>query len=148
MSKLVSGYGIRINPFHKGNYHHDGVDISSARGTVVTATAEGQVTIVKRSDLVAGYGNYLEVDHGDGYVTRYSHLEEIVVRQGQTVKKGQSIGIVGSSGGSIAPHLHYEVIKNGNNLNPIDFFMEGIASGQYEALVNFRKNKINLLTDG
>jgi murein DD-endopeptidase MepM/ murein hydrolase activator NlpD len=141
VSKLVSGYGIRINPFHKGNYHHDGVDISSARGTIVTATAEGQVTIVKRSDLVAGYGNYIEVDHGDGYITRYSHLEEIVVRQGQTVKKGQSIGIVGSSGGSIAPHLHYEVIKDGNNLNPIDFFMEGIVSGQYEALVNFSKKQ-------
>ncbi|MBP9925335.1 MAG: M23 family metallopeptidase [Cyclobacteriaceae bacterium] len=141
MNKLVSGYGIRINPFHKGNYHHDGVDIASARGTVVRTTAEGQVSIVKRSDLVAGYGNYIEVDHGDGYITRYSHLEEIVVRQGQTVKKGQSIGIVGSSGGSIAPHLHYEVIKEGVNLNPINFFMEGIASDQYEVLVNISKKQ-------
>ncbi|MBL7877369.1 MAG: M23 family metallopeptidase [Cyclobacteriaceae bacterium] len=141
VSKLVSGYGVRINPFHKGNYHHDGVDIASPRGTVVNTTAGGQISVVKRSDLVAGYGNYIEVDHGDGYVTRYSHLEEIVVRQGQTVKKGQSIGIVGSSGGSIAPHLHYEVIRNGINLNPINFFMEGIASDQYEILVNISKKQ-------
>jgi murein DD-endopeptidase MepM/ murein hydrolase activator NlpD len=68
-------------------------------------------------------------------------LEEFVVRTGQTVKKGQSIGIVGSSGGSIAPHLHYEVIKMALILNPIKFFMEGIASGQYEVLVNSAKKQ-------
>ncbi|MCW5912605.1 MAG: M23 family metallopeptidase [Cyclobacteriaceae bacterium] len=141
LEKLVSGYGMRINPFHKGKYHHDGVDIASPRGTAVLATAPGRVLITKRSELVAGYGNYIEVDHGNGYITRYSHLEEIEVRTGQKIEKGQRMGTVGSTGGSIAPHLHYEVIKNGVNLDPVKFFMEGISSDQYEILVNLSRKQ-------
>lgn len=136
LEKLVSGFGTRINPFHKGKYQHDGVDIAAPRGTNVVATAPGRVLITKKSDLVAGYGNYIEIDHGNGYITRYSHLEDIVVRTGQKIEKGQSIATIGSTGGSIAPHLHYEVIKNGVNLDPIKFFMEGISSAQYEVLVS------------
>jgi murein DD-endopeptidase MepM/ murein hydrolase activator NlpD len=141
VAKLVSGYGTRINPFHKGHYHHDGVDIASPRGTLVVAAGPGRIVLIKKSDLVAGYGNYVEVDHGNGYITRYSHLEDITVRQGQSIKKGQSIGSVGSSGGSIAPHLHYEVIKDGKNLDPIKFFMEGLASVEYEALVGYSQKQ-------
>lgn len=141
VEKLVSGYGIRINPFHKGNYHHDGVDIASPRGTPVIAAGKGRVVLTRRSDLVAGYGNYVEIDHGYGYITRYSHLEDIVVRQGQSIKKGEVLGSVGSSGGSIAPHLHYEVIKNGVSLNPVRFIMEGIPTDRYEALVVISKKQ-------
>lgn len=141
LEKLVSGFGVRINPFHKGKYHHDGVDIAAPRGTGVVATAPGRVLITKKSELVAGYGHYVEIDHGNGYITRYSHLEEIEVRTGQKIEKGQRLGTIGSSGGSIAPHLHYEVMKNGVNLDPIKFFMEGISSGQYEALVNLSKKQ-------
>lgn len=136
ITKLVSGFGTRINPFHKGHYHHDGVDIASPRGTHVLSAAPGRVLMIKKSDLMAGYGNYVEVDHGNGYITRYSHLEDITVNQGQSLKKGQALGSIGSTGGSIAPHLHYEVIKDGNNIDPIRFFMEGIAADQYEALVS------------
>jgi murein DD-endopeptidase MepM/ murein hydrolase activator NlpD len=136
VSKLVSGYGIRINPFHKGQYHHDGVDIASPRDTPVLASAPGRVILTKRSDLVAGYGNFVEIDHGNGYVTRYGHLEEIIVRQGQVLKKGQIIGSVGSSGGSIAPHVHYEVILEGKNLDPIKFILEGISADQYKVLLS------------
>jgi murein DD-endopeptidase MepM/ murein hydrolase activator NlpD len=136
VSKLVSGFGIRINPFHKGQYHHDGVDIASPRDTPVLASAPGRVILTKRSDLVAGYGNFVEIDHGNGYVTRYGHLEEIIVRQGQVLKKGQIIGSVGSSGGSIAPHVHYEVILEGKNLDPIKFILEGISADQYKVLLS------------
>jgi murein DD-endopeptidase MepM/ murein hydrolase activator NlpD len=141
IEKVVSGFGTRINPFHKGHYHHDGVDIASPRGTLVLAAGPGRIVLIKKSDLVAGYGNYVEVDHGNGYITRYSHLEDISVKQGQFIKKGQSLGSVGSSGGSIAPHLHYEVIKNNINIDPIKFFMEGIGSEHYEALVGYSQKQ-------
>jgi len=141
VAKLVSGFGVRINPFHKGQYHHDGVDIASPRGTLVLATAPGRVILVKKSDLVAGYGNYVEIDHGNGYVTRYSHMEEISIREGQAVKKGQALGSVGSTGGSIAPHLHYEVINQGKNVDPVKFIVTGIEAKQYEVLVNNSKKQ-------
>ncbi|MBX2896281.1 MAG: M23 family metallopeptidase [Cyclobacteriaceae bacterium] len=141
LEKLVSGFGTRIHPFHKGKYQHDGVDIAATRGTTVVATAPGRVLITKKSDLVAGYGNYIEIDHGNGYITRYSHLEDIAVRTGQKIDKGQPIATVGSTGGSIAPHLHYEVIKHGINLDPIKFFIEGISSGQYKVLVSLSKKQ-------
>ncbi|MBX2916448.1 MAG: M23 family metallopeptidase [Cyclobacteriaceae bacterium] len=141
IEKLVSGFGTRINPFHKGKYQHDGVDIATPRGSAVVATAPGRVLITKKSDLVAGYGNYLEIDHGNGYITRYAHLEDIAVRTGQKIEKGQVIAAIGSTGGSIAPHLHYEVIKNGVSLDPIKFFMEGISSAQYKVLVSLSKKQ-------
>jgi len=138
---LVSGFGTRINPFHKGHYHHDGVDITSTRSSSVLAAGNGQVITTKRSDLLAGFGNYVEIDHGHGLITRYSHLEEITVRVGQKIKKGLALGTVGSTGGSIAPHLHYEVIENGINVDPIKFFAEGLNAGQYQELVNKSKKQ-------
>jgi murein DD-endopeptidase MepM/ murein hydrolase activator NlpD len=141
LSKLVSGFGTRINPFHKGHYHHDGVDIASPRGTHVLAGGNGQVITIKRSELLAGYGNYIEIDHGHGIITRYSHLEEITVRQGQNLKKGDFIGTVGSSGGSIAPHLHYEVIQDGSNIDPLKFFAEGLNAELFQELVTKSKKQ-------
>jgi murein DD-endopeptidase MepM/ murein hydrolase activator NlpD len=146
VDKLVSGFGTRINPFHKGNYHHDGVDIASARGTLVLASGHGQIITVKRSDLVAGYGNYVEIDHGHGIVTRYSHLDDINARIGQQVKKGQPIGTVGSTGGSVAPHLHYEVIVNNQNVEPVKFFMENLSADQFKEVVS-RSKKMNQSLD-
>lgn len=139
LSKLVSGFGTRIHPFHKGHYHHDGVDIASARGTAVLAAGHGRVIMTKRSDLLAGFGNYVEVDHGNGIITRYSHLEDITVRNGQKIKKGEALGSVGSSGGSIAPHLHYELIKNGTNIDPVTFFAEGLHAREYQEMVSKSK---------
>lgn len=141
LSNLVSGFGTRINPFHKGHYHHDGVDITSARGTSVLAAGHGQVITTKRSDLLAGFGNYVEIDHGHGIITRYSHLEEITVRPGQKIKKGQTLGSVGTSGGSIAPHLHYEVTQDGANVDPIKFFAEGLNADQYQKLITKSKKQ-------
>ena len=134
-SHLVSGYGIRINPFHKGKYHHDGIDIASPRGSDVLAAAAGVVTMVKKSDLQAGYGNYIEIDHSNGYVTRYANLGDVLVRFGQKVAKGHTIGVIGISGGSIAPHIHYEVLKDGKNLDPAKYLVHGLSAAQYEAVI-------------
>lgn len=141
VSKLVSGFGTRINPFHKGHYHHDGADIAAPRGTNIIATGPGYVIQIKKSDLLAGYGNYIEINHGNGYVTRYSHMEDITVRYGQRITKGQIIGTVGSSGGTIAPHLHYEVIWEGKNVDPLKFIVEGISAIDYQALVTKGKKQ-------
>jgi murein DD-endopeptidase MepM/ murein hydrolase activator NlpD len=140
VNKLVSGFGTRINPFHKGNYHHAGVDIAAARGTLVLAASHGEIVTVKKSDMVAGYGNYIEIDHGHDIITRYSHLDYIQVKAGQRIKKGQVIGTVGSSGGSIAPHLHYEVINNGVNLDPVKFFLENLTADEFNIIVSRSKH--------
>src|SRR5690606_378962 len=84
---VVSGSGTRINPFHKGKYKHPGIDFAAPRGTVVVATAPGRVTLVRESRLQAGYGTYIEINHGGGLVTRYAHLHEVKVKQGETVTK-------------------------------------------------------------
>jgi murein DD-endopeptidase MepM/ murein hydrolase activator NlpD len=131
---LVSGFGERINPFHKGNYEHPGVDFAAARGTEVLATASGRVININRSLLQAGYGNYIDIDHGHGFVTRYAHLEDVSVHRGQKVAKGHTIGTIGNSGGSIMPHLHYEIIRDGELVNPTPYMMEGLTSEQHNTL--------------
>lgn len=132
---LVSGFGERINPFHKGRYNHPGVDFASPRGTEVFATARGRVIAVKKTTLQAGYGNYIDVDHGNDFVTRYAHLEGINVRRGQYIDKGVVIGTIGNSGGSVAPHLHYEVIRDGEPVDPAPYIIEGLTSEHYSALL-------------
>jgi murein DD-endopeptidase MepM/ murein hydrolase activator NlpD len=131
---LLSGFGMRINPFHKGLYEHPGIDIAAVRGTEVISTAAGRIIQIKKSDLQAGYGNYIEVDHGNGFITRYAHLEEIRVKLYQKVDKGSVIATSGNSGGSIAPHLHYEIVRNGINVNPVNYLVEGLSSDDYHHL--------------
>jgi murein DD-endopeptidase MepM/ murein hydrolase activator NlpD len=138
---VASGFGDRVNPFHKGTYHHPGVDFISPRGTAILATAKGTVSMVKRSDLQAGYGNYLEIDHGHGLVTRYAHLEEITVKPGQKVSKGMTIATLGNSGGSIAPHLHYEIIRDGEQVNPALYMIEGLTSQEHSNLLSSSKKQ-------
>ncbi len=131
---LVAGFGVRINPFHKRNYHHDGIDIALAKGTEVLATGNGRVISLYNSPLEAGLGNYIEIEHGNGLVTRYAHLEKISVTWGQKIKKGQVIGLSGSSGGSTAPHLHYEVIEYGKSLDPLAYVIEEISAERHQQL--------------
>ena len=132
---LVSGFGVRINPFHKGNYHHDGIDIALPKGTEILATGNGKVVSINNFNrLEAGFGNYVEIDHGYGLVTRYAHLEQINVTWGQKITQGQVIGLSGSTGGSAAPHLHYEVIKYGKNLDPFTYIIEGISAERHHQL--------------
>lgn len=132
--KLFSGFGMRVNPFHKGLYKHPGIDIAVPRGTEVIATAAGLVTEIKKSELQAGYGNYIEIDHGHGFITRYAHLEEIKVKSRQKISKGEVIALTGNSGGSIAPHLHYEIVRNGENVNPIHYMIEDQSSKDHAEL--------------
>ncbi|HTJ49824.1 MAG TPA: M23 family metallopeptidase [Cyclobacteriaceae bacterium] len=138
---LVSGFGTRINPFHKGKYKHPGIDFAAPRGTEVFATAQGRVIDVNKSDIQAGYGNSVDIDHGHGFVTRYSHLETIEVKAGQKVTKHMVIGTVGSSGGSIAPHLHYEVIHRGETVDPMAYMIEGLDSHAYNKLISLSKKQ-------
>jgi murein DD-endopeptidase MepM/ murein hydrolase activator NlpD len=138
---LASGFGTRIHPFHKGLFHHPGIDFVAPRGTDVRATGSGEVVAVHNSKLEAGYGNYVEIDHGHGFVTRYAHLEEIRVRYGQHIDKGMPLGTVGSSGGSVAPHVHYEVIRDGENANPVHFMIERLSSADYKKLTALAKKQ-------
>lgn len=132
---LVSGFGVRINPFHKGNYHHDGIDIALPRGTEILATGNGRVISFSNHDMLqAGLGNFIEIDHGNGLVTRYSHLDQVDVTWGQKITQGQVIGRAGSTGGSVAPHLHYEVIEYGKNLDPLMYIIEGINAEGHQKL--------------
>lgn len=132
--KLISGFGKRIHPFHKGLYDHPGIDIAATRGTQVVASADGYISDVTNSDLLAGYGNQVEVTHNEDLTTRYAHLETIAVKRGQKIKKGQVIGTLGNSGGSIAPHLHYEVLKKGKEQNPVYYLLQNISPADYQQL--------------
>ncbi|RAV97942.1 M23 family metallopeptidase [Pseudochryseolinea flava] len=138
---LASGFGDRVNPFHKGTYHHEGIDLAMPRGTAVLATGNGTVVSIKRSELQAGYGNYIEINNGNGFVTRFTHLEEIVVRIGQKIEKGAIIGTVGNSGGSVAPHLHYEILVKGKQVNPVLYMIEGFDPDQYSSMLQKSKQQ-------
>jgi len=136
LTRLASGYGMRINPFHKARVKHEGIDFAAPRGSNVYSTGNGKVTKVKtKSTLETGYGNYIEITHEGGFKTKYAHLEEVNVTEGQEVTRGDVIGYVGSSGGSTAPHVHYEVIKNDKKIDPINFFINQLNDSEYNQLV-------------
>ena len=116
-----SGFGIRRDPFTGGLEFHKGIDISAPTGTPVVATADGRVEKAEWNS--GGYGNVVVINHGRGIKTLYAHLSKILVREGQKVRRGQIIGLVGSTGKSVAPHLHYEVEVNGEAVNPIRYIL-------------------------
>ena len=116
---VTSGFGLRVDPKTKEKKNHIGVDFKCNMGTPVKATANGVVISV--SDTPGGYGKKIEIQHDENFVTRYAHLGEIQVEEGQKVKLGEVVAHSGNSGWSTAPHLHYEVIKDGKPVNPSDF---------------------------
>ena len=103
LTRLASGFGMRMHPIYKARRRHYGIDFSAIKGTPIYATGDGVVKLAKPSLRKTGYGNQVEVDHGYGYITKYAHMQMFVVRKGQNVKRGQLIGYVGNSGGSTAP---------------------------------------------
>lgn len=115
---FTSGYGVRSDPFRGRAAMHAGIDLAGPMGTPIYATADGYV---QRSQWVNGYGNLVEVNHGRGIQTRYGHLSKSLVRDGQQVKRGQMIALMGSTGRSTGSHLHYEVRVDGKAVNPIPF---------------------------
>ncbi len=130
---LASGFGIRIHPIYKVRKMHSGIDFAAPIGTPIYATADGVVDNVDIS--FTGYGKKVEINHGFGYRTRYAHMHAFVVRNGQSVKRGELIGFVGDTGVSTAPHLHYEVFINGTQVNPIHYFFNDLNPAEYAKII-------------
>ncbi len=122
--RLVSGFGYRKHPLRGGYHLHSGIDIDAPYGTQVKATGDG--IVVKAGVSESGYGIQVEIDHGNGFKTKYAHLSKVLVRIGQKVKRGDVIGKVGSTGWSTGPHLHYEVIKGKKKINPYPYLTLGL----------------------
>ena len=134
--KLVSGFGARFHPILKYRRMHTGIDFTARPGTPVYATGDGVVRIAGRNaEGLSGYGVVVAIDHGYGFRTLYAHLKGTNVRVGQHVKRGEKIGEVGSTGLSTGNHLHYEVILNGNKVNPIYYFFNDLTPDEYEEII-------------
>jgi murein DD-endopeptidase MepM/ murein hydrolase activator NlpD len=130
---LVSGFGYRIHPIYRTRRMHTGVDIAVKKGTPVYASGDG--TVVKPESGMGGYGILVLIDHGFGYQSLYAHLSKVAVKPGKKVKRGELIGYVGSTGLSVAPHLHYEVIKGGQQVNPVHYFYNDLNPSDYEEVI-------------
>jgi murein DD-endopeptidase MepM/ murein hydrolase activator NlpD len=128
-----SGFGWRTHPIYKSSEFHPGMDFASPEGTPIYATGDG---VVERADNTAhGYGNHVVLNHGYGYQTLYGHMSSIATSIGKKVKRGELIGYVGSTGLSTAPHVHYEVIKNGGKVNPINFYYNDLSPEEYQIML-------------
>ena len=129
LKQIASGFGYRNDPFTKARKFHEGMDFAAKTGTPIFATGNG---VVERADNTAsGYGNHIVIRHGFGYETLYGHLSKYNCRAGQRVKRGDIIGYVGSTGRSEGPHLHYEVHKNNEVVNPLNFYYGNISAAEY-----------------
>ncbi len=138
LKQMSSGFGYRLHPIYKQMQLHTGLDFTAAKGTPIYATGDG---IVEGADPNgAGYGLHVVINHGFGYETLYGHMSKVLVRPGTKVKRGSLIGLVGSTGMSTAPHVHYEVIKNGKKIDPINFFHNDLNSGDYAKILEIAKH--------
>jgi murein DD-endopeptidase MepM/ murein hydrolase activator NlpD len=140
LKHVASGYGWRIDPIYKTQKKHTGMDFSSPIGTEVFATGKGKVICVETDSW--GYGKHIIIDHGYGYQTLYGHLSEYTVKVGQKVERGDLIGLVGSTGKSTGPHLHYEVIKHGEKVNPAGYYHSDLSPEEYERLIQISNNAL------
>ncbi len=131
---LLSGFGMRLHPIHKIMRLHKGIDFSAPIGTAIQTTGDG--VVVKVENNKSGYGKCVTISHGYGYETLYGHMYRIDIKQGQHIKKGTQIGIVGNTGSSTGPHCHYEVHYKGQVVNPIQYCIDGLSPLEYQALVD------------
>lgn len=134
LKRMASGFGWRTDPFTKKRKRHWGMDFSAERGSPIYATGDGKIS--RADNTAAGFGNHVRIEHGFGYVSIYAHMDKISVRKGNRVKRGDIIGYVGSSGRSVAPHLHYEITKDGKKIDPINFYHGNLSPSEYENLIN------------
>lgn len=134
---MSSGYGIRIDPVYKSHKFHAGLDFAADMGTQVFATANGKVSFASQK---SGYGNCIEIDHGYNYRTLYAHLSKILVPEGKEVKRGELIGLVGSTGKSTGPHLHYEVYFKDKPQNPVNYYFMDLTPEEYEEMIEIAEN--------
>lgn len=128
-AQVGASTGQKVNPFYKVETAHNGLDLIAPQGDPVLAVADGTVTAVETSRK--GQGNVVEITHEGGYVTRYAHLSDIKVSRGQRVQRGRRIASVGISGNSFAPHLHFELLKDGVYLDPSAFLFAGVSPEGY-----------------
>jgi murein DD-endopeptidase MepM/ murein hydrolase activator NlpD len=133
LRRIGSLFGYRTDPFYKVTKFHEGIDFAAAVGTPIYATGDGVVSEAEYNS--GGYGNKIIINHGYSYETVYAHLSKIKVKKGQRVKRGEIIGLMGNTGKSTAPHLHYEVHKAGVPMNPIYFFFNDITPAEYQAMI-------------
>ena len=130
---LASGFGLRTHPIYKVRKMHSGIDFAASIGTPIYATADGKV--VTMDVKFSGYGKLVEIDHGFGYRTRYAHMHDFAIKKGQNVRRGDLIGYVGNTGMSTAPHLHYEVLINGTQVDPVHYFYNDLSPAEYEKIL-------------
>jgi hypothetical protein len=138
LKRVASGFGYRVDPIYKTRKMHKGIDFTAPKGTKVYSTGDGVVKKVEHARW--GYGSHIVISHGYGYTTLYGHLSRINVKPGQKVTRGQLIGLVGSTGKSTGPHLHYEVAKNGVEVNPVGYFYNDLTGAQYEEILKLSSN--------
>jgi len=133
LNRIASGFGYRIDPVYKTVKMHAGLDFSAPQGTPIYATADGSVTTAGSTGN--GFGNHVVINHGYGYETLYGHMYRVKARNGQSIKRGEVIGWVGSTGKSTGPHCHYEVHKNGEKIDPIYFFYNDLTPEQFDLIL-------------
>lgn len=133
LTRLASGFGYRTHPIYKIQHLHTGLDFTAPVGTEIYTAGDGTVKEVNIEPR--GYGMHVIISHGFGYETLYAHMSKFAVKQGQKVKRGEIIGYVGNTGTSTGPHLHYEVIKNGEKINPINFFYNDLTPEEYQKMI-------------
>lgn len=131
--RFTSGFGFRTHPIYHVRKFHEGIDITARKGTPVYAASSGKVII--SGNMKDGYGNKVVIDHGNGYRTLYAHLDKILVKWGQEVNLAQQIGKVGNTGGSVSPHLHYEVQKNNYVIDPLPYLYSQFSDEEFDELV-------------
>lgn len=137
LKQMASGYGYRRDPVYGTSRFHEGMDFAADIGTPVYATADG---VVDWADWKSTYGNLIELRHGYNYTTRYAHLSKILVKKGQMVKRGDQIGLVGNTGKSTGPHLHYEVRLAGQPQNPVNYYFYDLSPEEYDAMIRRAEN--------
>jgi len=138
LKRIASGFGMRIHPIYKITKMHTGLDFTADVGTEIYATGDGVIEAV--DSKLAGYGRHVIIRHGYGFQTLYAHMSRVNVKPGEKVKRGQIIGYVGNTGASTGPHLHYEVIRNGEKVDPAFYFYSDITPEQYEDLLQRAAN--------
>lgn len=134
LSHTPSGFGWRIHPIYKISKMHTGMDFTASLGTIIYATGDGIVEVADSES--AGYGSHVVINHSYGYETLYGHMSKILVKKGQHVQRGEKIGLVGSTGTSTGPHCHYEVIKNGQKINPVNYYFLDLSPQEYATIVS------------
>lgn len=137
LKKTASGYGLRIDPIYKTTKFHEGMDFSANIGTPIYATGNGTIT---KAGWQSGYGKIVKINHGYGYETWYAHMNDIDVRVGQKVVRGEVIGKVGNTGKSTGPHLHYEVHVKGRVVNPVNYYFMDLNADDYDQMIQIAAN--------